>query len=145
MAQGGIGLSFVRPPQAHQLVEPTRDFLKALGISSTKRSIEELGAPLRPTTLHVFVLDSAELAAAFLERFAGRQCEQQLLVVDPRVWEADEAGGRQLQAYTSVVLGSGFARSFFEVLGSKLAKLIHDVGPPSGAQSLERVAAPENA
>ena len=78
---------------------------------------------LRTDALHVFCIETAEDADAFLRRYAGRQCAQQLLVVDPAMWTDDERG-RALRAYAAVAMDSGFAHNFFEVFASKAAALL---------------------
>ena len=86
------------------VMEPTRKFLRSLGIATSTCTLDELdGDALHEGTLHVFALKTPADADGFLRRFAGRQCEQQLLVVDRAVW-ADERG-KQLMAYASVTLG----------------------------------------
>ena len=103
---------------------PLQRFLASLGIHSTKSTFEELTDRLRTDALHVFCIETAEDADAFLRRYAGRQCAQQLLVVDPAMWTDDERG-RALRAYAAVAMDSGFAHKFFEVFGSKMSKLVH--------------------
>jgi len=108
-------------------MEPTRKFLRSLGIASASCTLSELdGDALHDGTLHIFVVETTADADGFLRRFAGRQCEQQLLVVDRAVWS--DPRGKELMAYSSVTLGDDFAHRFFEVFGSKLAKLVHETG-----------------
>ena len=121
--EGHLALTFVSRTET---ARPLQRFLVSIGIHSTACTIDELADRLRPDALHIFVVETTADADGFLRRFAGRQCEQQLLVVDRAVWS--DPRGKELMAYSSVTLGDDFAHRFFEVFGSKLAKLVHETG-----------------
>ena len=122
-----MGCVSVRFLTSSGAMQPTRRFLSALGIASSTSDLASFigqAEDLDERSLHVFCIETAEDADAFLRRYAGRQCAQQLLVVDPVMWTDDERG-RALRAYAAVAMDSGFAHKFFEVFGSKMSKLVH--------------------
>ena len=122
-----MGCVSVRFLTSSGAMQPTRRFLSALGIASSTSDLASFigqAEDLDERSLHVFCIETAEDADAFLRRYAGRQCAQQLLVVDPAMWTDDERG-RALRAYAAVAMDSGFAHKFFEVFGSKMSKLVH--------------------
>ncbi|KAL1510131.1 hypothetical protein AB1Y20_006463 [Prymnesium parvum] len=118
-APSALSLTFVTRTSR---MDAVRTFLQSLSIQSRSVTIDEL-EEMAERTLHIFCLETADDAAAYLERFAGRRCEQQLLVVDTAL--PREAASRRLASFAAVRLDGGFALSFFEALAAKIARLAH--------------------
>ena len=90
-----MGCVSVRFLTSSGAMQPTRRFLSALGIASSTSDLASFigqAEDLDERSLHVFCIETAEDADAFLRRYAGRQCAQRLLVVDPAMWTDDERG-----------------------------------------------------
>ena len=104
-------------------MEAVQLFLDSLSISSRSTPIEDLHS-ITENALHIFCLQTAAEADIFLEKFAGRNCERQLLVIEPSLPQAESEG--ELSSFVCVRLGSGFATGFFEALASKIARLAHN-------------------
>ncbi len=93
---------------------PLRAFLHGLGISSSTTALDGVPEDLPQSTLHIFFVQTASDAEAYLGRFAGRQCERQMLT-------AAASAAPLLSAFACVPLDGEFARNFFEAFAAKLA------------------------
>jgi len=67
----GIGVVFVT--SFEPAIAPLRRFLQTLGVASTLTTLGQLPRELEPSTLHIFVIQSAEDAHSYAAAHAGRR------------------------------------------------------------------------
>jgi len=118
VAVRAVGVQVIFAASSCSALAPLRAFLHGLGISSSTTALDGVPEDLPQSTLHIFFVQTASDAEAYLGRFAGRQCERQMLT-------AAASAAPLLSAFACVPLDGEFARNFFEAFAAKLAKLAH--------------------